>query len=88
MEKIKLWLFDYLERMIINMDDFKRFKWFKIKWIYINVVESLNGLIKLGNLECIIERFDFIILIKKYFNVMEKDGSFREKGNIYDMLNI
>lgn len=87
MEKIKLRLSDHLERMTTNTDDFKRFKRSKIKWTYINVVESLNGLTKLGNLECIIERFDFITPIKKHFNAMEKDGSLREKGNIYDMPN-
>lgn len=66
--------------MIIKVKDFKKIK---VKWIYSDVVESLINMIKLGDLECINEKFDFIIVIKKYYNVMEKDGNFKEKGNIF-----
>lgn len=79
-EKIKNQLSDHLESMTAKTKDFKRSK---VKWTYINVVERLNELTKLGDLECITERFDFITPIKKHYNAMEKDGNLREKGNAF-----
>lgn len=80
MEKIKLRLSDHLERMTTRPKDFKRSK---VKLTYIDRVEILNGLTKLGDQECIIESFDFITPIKKHYNVMGKDGNFREIGNMF-----
>lgn len=80
MEKMKLQLSDHLERMTTKTKDFKRSK---VKWTYIDVIESLNELTKLGDLECIIESFDFITPIKKFYKAMEKN---EEIGNIFFVL--
>lgn len=79
-EKIKKRLFDHLEIMTTKAKDFKKTK---VKWTYSDVVESLINMTKLGDLECINEKFDFITAIKKHYNAMEKDGNLKEKGNIF-----
>lgn len=76
-EKIKKRLFDHLEIMTTKAKDFKKTK---VKWTYSDVVESLINMTKLGDLECINEKFDFITAIKKHYNAMEKDGNLKEKA--------
>lgn len=77
MEKIKLRLSNHLERIATEPNDFKRSN---IKWNFIDVEKSLNELTELGDPETIIERFDFITLMKEHYKAMEEKGSLKEIG--------
>lgn len=79
-EQMKLKLSDLLESMKAKTKDFKRSN---IKWNYSDVVQRVNALTELGDLECIIERYDFITAIKNCHHAMGKDGYLREIGNIF-----
>lgn len=78
-EKIKPRLYDHLESMKAKKQDFKRSK---VKWTYLDEVEKLNHLTKLGELERIIEKYDFVTPIMERYNAMERGGNLREIGII------
>lgn len=42
-----------------------------LKWIIVDVVNKLNILIKFGDFEYIIENFDIVVLIERYYNFIE-----------------
>lgn len=63
--------------MKAKKQDFKRSK---VKWTYLDEVEKLNHLTKLGELERIIEKYDFVTPIMERYNAMERGGNLREIG--------
>lgn len=42
-----------------------------LKWILVDVVNKLKILIKLGDFEYIVENLDIVILIERYYIVIE-----------------
>lgn len=79
MEKLKLRLFSQMESMKDMKTNFKRSK---VKWTFIDVIERLKYLTKLGDLEFIVERLDYTTRINMHYNAKEKDYNSRKMGNI------
>lgn len=82
MEKIKMQIFEYLRSMGIKRKQLRVLIVICI-WFFNEVIDSLYKLGKLGDFEYVVEEFDFVILLEKYYKIIEEEVNLNNIGILF-----
>lgn len=82
MEKIKMQIFEYLRSMGIKRKQLRVLIVICI-WFFNEVIDSLFKLGKLGDFEYVVEEFDFVILLEKYYKIIEEEVNLNNIGILF-----
>lgn len=75
-------IFEYLRSMGIKRKQLRVLIVICI-WFFNEVIDSLYKLRKLGDFEYVVEEFDFVILLEKYYKIIEEEVNLNIIGILF-----